>query len=131
MEPSEEPTTTDAEAALFAMVDAIMTEEYEKAREDEPSVRAISRMFGVTTRQAVWAIQRAQRNVAQFMIRAGDFGENDIITVDDVGAWAEAHLTYDQRLCITAFAVGSVVQLDWFYRRDPETGETLDPDYMI
>lgn len=131
MEPARENPDTAAEEALLHMVDQIMDEEWAKARQEDPAVLALMKMFRLTPRQAVASIERAQRNVAMLMIAAGDATEDQIITSHDVGSWATEHLSHDQRLCITSHAVGSQVQLDWFFRRDPETGEVPEPDYSI
>lgn len=132
---SMEPTMDDkqqAEAALLAITEKIFEDELRRAQEDNPVIESVTRLFGVPARQATLAIRRAQGNVCDIMIKRGVITETTIITYNEVGEWAEQNLTYDQRLAILSFHVGSIVQLDWYYKRSPVDGTPLPgPEYMI
>ena len=134
MEPIMDENTPQpaADDEILALAESIFEEEYRRYTREDPIVGSITRLFGVPYRQALAAIERSQHNVLDVMIKRGFVAPDAEVTTTEVGLWAEKYLTYDQRLSILAFHVGSQVQLDWLHRRNPETGAPKpDPDYMI
>lgn len=122
MDQTPDPAGIDpqAEAALSAMVDDIIQQEYRAAMAERPAIQTIMEMFGLTVRQAILTMSRSAQNVRQLMAERGYIG--------DVEAYANQYMDRGERLAVLGFAAGIVYAADRVTHTDPETGSRLPGD---